>query len=137
MEKLVNTDFNGLIALDKPIKFDDLTVFGCLYNETTDLKEMHQFFCYLIAREVFILNGGIADSDKWRHHKLQLSFTCEDGMIKFFEYLFGRSYRYKMFELQPDEKICYSFGEVEMNNIIIDKALIERYENIISEDGRK
>lgn len=136
MENLVNTDYYGLIVLEKPIKFDNLTVYGCLYNETTDLTEMHQFFCYLIAREAFILNGGIADGDKWRHCKLQLSFTCEEGMIKFFEYLFGR-YRYKMIELQPDEKISFTRDEVEMNDIIIDKALIERYQNIISKDGRK
>ena len=136
MENLVNTDYYGLIVLEKPIKFDDLTVYGCLYNETTDLKEMHRFFCFLIARKSFLLNGGKIEDDTWYNSERDLTFICGEEMVKLFEYLFGR-YKTSMIELPPHENISFQFGEVEMENVIIKKELIERYQNIISGDGKK
>lgn len=136
MENLISSDFYGFIVLKKPIAFEDLTVYGCLYNDKTDLKEMHNFFCYLKARKYFILNGGIVDDDFWHHDERDLAFKCDDRMTKLFEFLFGNKVNCEMFELAPDETVSYN-REVEMDNVIVDYKLIERYKNNTSEDGRE
>ena len=140
MENLISSDFYGFIVLKKPITFEEFTVYGCLYNDKTDLKDIHNFFCYLKARKSFILNGGIVDNDEeefWHNDELGLGFKYTERLTKFFGFLFGNKVNCDMFELAPDEMVCYKQGEVEMDNIIIDNQLIERYKKNLSENGRE
>ena len=140
MKNPITTDFYGFIVLKRPIAFEDLTVYGCLYNDKTDFKEIHNFFCYLKARKSFILNGGIVDNDEeefWHNDERDLAFKCTKRLTKFFEFLYGNKVKCDIFEVAPYETISYNSGEVELDNIIVNNQLIERYKNNMSEYGRE
>ena len=135
MKNLVNTDYDGMVILKHPIKTDGLTIYGCLTNPKTDLKELHQLFCYTYARQQFCRGGGRINGDNWSHR--DFTFTCEEGLVRFFEYLFGKKVNCDWIELPPNETICYYPGEVEMRDVIVNKSIIERYTNKISKDGKE
>ena len=137
MRNLIKTNYDGMVILKHPIHTDGMTIYGCLTNGETDLKDLHQFFCYTYARQLFLDAGGRIEGDEWSHPIRKITFTCEEGLVKFFEYLFGYDVKCDMIELPPYETISYYAGEIEMDNVIVNKAIIERYTNKISEDERE
>lgn len=136
MENLIQTDYDGIVILKHPIHTDRMTIFGCLTNQDTNLKKLHQLFCYTYARQQFYEGGGKINGDDWYHPDRDYTFKCKEGLVKFFEYLFGNKVKCDWIELPPDETISYYLGEVEMGDVIVNKSLIERYTNNISEDGK-
>lgn len=137
MKNLIQTNYDGIVILKQPIHTDELTIFGCLTNQYTDLKELHQLFCYAFARQQFYGGGGKINGDDWYLPDKDYAFKCEEGLVKFFNFLFGNKVKCEMVELPPNETISYYPGEVEMGDVIVSKSLIERYTNNISNDGKE